>query len=81
MGYSMLPPRAPRVNPVAGLTWVNGCPARRSAGHGLLRVDGGRAPRADGASASAEIERAKRLLDSGAITQAEFDAIEAGTLT
>ncbi len=35
---------------------------------------------ATGSGAASEIESAKRLLDSGAITQAEFDAIKAKAL-
>jgi hypothetical protein len=35
---------------------------------------------ADGGGAAAEIERAKGLLDTGAITQTEFDAIKAKAL-
>ena len=35
---------------------------------------------AGGGGAASEIEKAKRLLDSGAITQAEFDAIKARAL-
>ena len=34
-----------------------------------------------GSSAASEIEKAKGLLDSGAITQAEFDSIKAKALT
>ncbi len=50
--------------------------ASRSADHARGRRGGGAPPH----TAAAEIEHAKRLLDSGAITQAEFDAIKARTL-
>jgi hypothetical protein len=40
-----------------------------------------RATASGGGGAAAEIEKAKSLLDSGAITQAEFDAIKAKALT
>ena len=40
-----------------------------------------RATAGGGGGAAAEIEKAKALLDSGAITQAEFDAIKAKALT
>jgi hypothetical protein len=33
-----------------------------------------------GGSPTAEIEKAKQLLDNGAVTQAEFDAIKAKAL-
>ena len=39
-----------------------------------------RATAGSGAGAAGEIERAKKLLDAGTITQAEFDAIKAKAL-
>lgn len=54
--------------------------ASRSAGHARARHARPDDEGLRGGTATAEIERAKRLLDSGAITQAEFDAIKAKTL-
>jgi hypothetical protein len=51
--------------------------ARRSAER--MEARGGYAPAA-AADPVADIERAKRLLDSGAITQAEYDAVKARAL-
>jgi putative oligomerization/nucleic acid binding protein len=53
---------------------------RRARGRGAHRYPHATHPHRRGGGAVAEIDRAKQLLDSGTITEAEFDAIKAKAL-